>query len=58
MTEDTVSEVKLKLDVYVIKLDIEKELSHRSIFGNFLLVIGSLSVATMSTKTGRKSSEN
>ena len=40
MTEDAVSflksEVKLKLEVYVIELDIEKELSHRSIFGDFL----------------------
>ena len=38
VTEDTVSSfvVKLKLELYVIELDIEKELGHRSIFGDFL----------------------
>ena len=40
MTEDAVSflkaEVKLKLELYVIELDVGKELIHGSIFGDFL----------------------
>ena len=41
------------------KLDIEKELIHRSLFGGLLfLETGSLSLAIMNTKTARKSSEN
>ena len=30
------AEVKLKLELYVIELDIEKELIHRSILGDLL----------------------
>ena len=52
--------MKLKLKLFVIEVDIEKELSHTSSYfgGLFLLVIGSLGLGTINTKTGRKSSEN
>ena len=50
---------KIEIKTLRNKLDIEKELIHRSLFGGLLfLETGSLSLAIMNTKTARKSSEN